>query len=278
MKQKLKLIILAFVALTGVLLLFHSDSVSATGEKWELIDNTTIRVSGGAFTGPVITSIGGKTVNIGNPASIDLKPRDGSGQTDPSIWIATKEFALIDIKTNKGFEDSHNGSLARLQGEFCIEILSFPNLINHRTDAAIKAIHREDCNKAATDIRWVNPGPVTGEYMRCGLINWDAWKCNTLWSTTTGNALSGNPKLKYAIPGDPLKCGDPGYVSQPGENCVFNPALRVGRIVSPAMPRVVSITASVVHSSAKGTSRGVWQQTRKRHRPPRVLFKTGLAG
>lgn len=201
MIQKIKLLITFSVAVTLGWLLLTSDTASAAGEKWELIDSTTIRVSGGAFTGP----LAGNGFTIDNPRSITLKLKSDQN-TDPSIWSNDQSFRLGTVVNGQPyyFEDK-----PREAGQFCVAANNFALLLSGRESASFSPIHREDCNKHITEIRFIKSDST--EYMRCG--GWPAsWKCNTMWASSQTGSLSSDAKIAYNIPGKPLACGDPGFV------------------------------------------------------------------
>lgn len=206
MTQKLKLISVIFVAAISLAAIFTGQPAYAKGETWELTDPTTIKVSGGLFSGPVIMNINGKNITTSNPASITLKPRDGTGKTSPSIWIATTEFNLGSLQNDNPIEEQ-----SRPKGTFCVELANFPDLVDYQTIASAKPINREDCNKTGNGIRYIIPASITNPSLQCssGLFGWSSWRCNTLWNTDTG--LDGNVKIKYSIPGNQPRCGDPGF-------------------------------------------------------------------
>lgn len=203
MIQKIKLlIILSFTATLGCVL-FGTNTVQAAGEKWELIDSTTIRVSGGSFTGP----LSGNGFTVDNPRSITLKLKS-TPNTDPSIWEANQSFKLGTVVNGQPYylEDT-----SREVGQFCVVANNFSLLLSGREAASFTPIHREDCNKPFGEMRFIESG--NSQYNRCG--NWgpvQGSRCNTLWASSQTAALSLDSKISYNIPGKPLVCGDPGFV------------------------------------------------------------------
>lgn len=203
MIHKIKLFTAFGVALTLGWLLFNSDTANAAGEKWELIDSTTIRVSGGSFTGP----LSGNGFTIDNPRSITLKLKSAPN-TDPSIWASDQSFNLGTVINGQPYylEDT-----PRAAEQFCIVANNFSLLLSGREAASFSPIHREDCNKPFGEMRFIESG--NSQYNRCG--NWgpiQGSRCNTFWASSQQAALSLDSKISYNIPGKPLVCGDPGFV------------------------------------------------------------------